>query len=192
MAETAPPKKKTKNPWDRQDGEPVTSWERFVLYRDMRQRSLARLSRVLGFKTYRSMETLSAKYGWVERCAAWDIELNRRLLDLQVTDIHKMKQRHINMGIGMQTAVLKELKAWVHRIEEADRKAVKNGKSCHKPILKIGELVRLADSGINIERLSRGESTDLHGVRDETKHDLSRLSKADLKNLKALKEKTGA
>lgn len=178
-------------PWEMQEGETAEQFRKFCFYRDMQKRSLQTCANAFGLKNKKSTELLCRKFNWVDRCSAWDVELDRRVRDSQVAEIADMRKRHINLGVGMQTAVVKELKALVAKIDEAATQAEKEGKKYHEPVLSVNELIKLSQHGTQIERLSRGEHTD-HTKVDSPEQDLSSLSVKDLKTLKRLKEKVGA
>ena len=176
-------------PWAMKPDETLGGFHYFCFYRDMQRRSIAKLAEVFGMNR-RTLERTSQRFGWRDRVRAWDVELDRRVRDLQATDIADMKKRHINLGVGMQTAAVKELQALVAKIEKADREAKKKDpKGHHEPLLSVPDIIRLSQHGTQLERLSRGEPTD--HVRTDTPDDsdLSMLSIKELKLLKTIKNK---
>lgn len=173
-------------PWHKQKGETACAYRYFTLYKDMHGRSISRLAKLLG-RSARGLEKYSSNYNWKERAAAWDRELDNRLLDKRSDDIEAMRQRHVQLGLGMQTAVAKELKAWVHKVELANAKAKAKGLEHHDPVLSVNELIRISEHGINLERISRGEPTGHVKVNEEV--DLSALSVEELKQFRKLKKK---
>jgi len=183
-------------PWEQQPEEPSKAYQQFVLYRDMMHRSLAKLATLQGRKSVRSCEKLSHKYQWRNRVLAWDKEQDRRLRALQTSDIEEMNSRHVRLGIGMQSAVVKELQSLVNRVDEAakaaTKKAVEEGldpaKAHHAPVLTVNELIRLSEHGINLERLARGEPTEKIDTGKGEGKDLSVLSLRDLKELRRLQK----
>jgi hypothetical protein len=200
MPTGAPKLPPTGKPWDKRASESLKHWQWFVVYRDMPvPRSLIGAARLVD-KTSSTLEKLSRRHEWQSRCKAWDtqlsVQVSRALDDLQVGAIEAMRRRHIQLGLGMQTAVSKELKAWIHKIEAAAAQArldaVARGddpeKAFHEPVLKIGELVRLVQEGTSLERLNRGEPTE-HTQVDVEDHGLNRLTKKELRDLKQLKAK---
>lgn len=184
-------------PWERQTGEGAIAFRSFTQYRDMRSRSIAKLAALTG-RTARGLHKMSSNHQWVLRCQAWEEELDKVLTEKQSDAISDMRNRHIQIGIGMQSAAAKELRAWVKKIEKADadaRKAAESrgeepSKAYHEPMLTVSDIVRLSDHGVNLERTSRGEAEGpAAGI--ESDGDLSVLSTAELKALKALKRKIG-
>lgn len=179
--------KKPPKPWERQEGEPAAGYRLYTLYRDMQGRSIGKLTKLMGRKSTRAMEKQSSKWEWVRRAEAWDAELDLQLRQRESTEIEGMHRRHIQLALGAQTAVGKELRALVNKVEHAAKDADAAGKSFHDPVLSVNELIRLADHGINLERLTRGEP----GVIAQTKGqvDLSGLSVEELRMLKKLRAK---
>lgn len=189
-------------PWDPHPKENIQWWRWFVIYRDMQpKRSLAKTARIAG-KSSAWIEKLSTQWGWAERCQAWDAQMalhvSRMLDGMQADAVEAMRKRHINLGMGMQTAAAKELQAWVHKIDAAEAKAkeaaIAEGrdptKAYHEPVLTIGELIRLANEGTGLERINRGEPTEVTRVEVD-ENGLDRLTAEELRQLKRLKEKLG-
>jgi hypothetical protein len=188
--------KRIPDPWERRKGEPMQAYQFFLLYRDMIQRSIARLTRLVGKKSPRSLEKLASKWEWRARAEAWDEEFSHRMLldkgKAAGVQLEAMLKRHIQLGIGMQTAAAKDLQALVHKVEQANKEAKKAGKKHHEPVLTVTEMVRLAENGVNLERISRGQYTQHHKVAEgDDDTDLSGLDVKDLKLLKELKRKAG-
>lgn len=182
---TAPPK-----PWEMQEDETVNEFRYFVFYRDMQRRSIMVCSKAFGHANARKMEKISQKCSWQARCRAWDVELDRRVRDCNTKDIADMRKRHINLGLGMQTAVAKELRALVAKIERAAADAKAAGREFHEPVLSVADILRLSQHGTQLERLSRGEHTDHIKTEGAQEDDaLKALSVAELKALAAMKQK---
>ena len=183
-------------PWERQPGEPIRAFRYFTLYRDMQMRSLAKLARAMGRRNPSLFEKYSKQWQWPARCEAWDEELDSILRSKTVDELCNMRERHVNLALGMQTAVVKELKALVRRVEAAEEKARQDAiargqdpdRAVRKPVLKVNEMIRLSEHGVSLERLSRGEPT-AH-TRTESEVDLSMLSIEEIKTLKKLHSKT--
>lgn len=185
----SPRKKGKAKPWEPQPNEPLEYFRLFSFYRDMQRRSLAQLARVFGIGP-KTAEKHCAKWRWVERAKAWDVELDRRVRDINTAKIAQMHERHINMGLGMQRGAALELQAWVHKIEQAHADAKAAGKPWHDPTLSTADILRLADYGIKIERLARGTHTE-HVKTEESEEGtgLENLSIEELKQLRYLKQR---
>jgi hypothetical protein len=189
-------------PWEKHPAEKIHHWRWFIVYRDMLPRSIAGAARKCE-KSPSTFEKLSRRWDWRGRCEAWDeqiaVQISRQIDEMQSEAIEAMRRRHIQLGLGMQTAAAKELQAWVAKIEklaqEAKKKAIEEGRdpatAWHDPILTVGELIRLAQEGTAIERLNRGEPTAHTKVETDDNEGLANLSLAETRELKRLKDKMG-
>ena len=186
-------------PWKRQKGETASEYEKFCAYRDMRyitppgsksipkldltlRRSLAQLSKQVGISR-RKLGDLSSEHNWQSRVEAYDayiLDLRREKNEQEILD---MQERHATIASEM----IKKATRRLLEIQDTDISAT--------------DIVRLIDTGVKIERLSRGQSTENQNVTGsiehdgavkvqvETEPDLSHLSDEELEQLEALLEK---
>ena len=188
--------------WDRLPGESATQYDRFCRYRDMRytgadgrkldgiqspfrKRNLRGLAEEMGIKRYMTLGDASTKYNWVERCEAYDAEIERQNREQQEQAILKMNKDHADLAAQMV------------------RKAAKRLLTIPEEELSAADIVRLVDVGVKIERLSRGESTENKQISGEAtmnhkgavtvkatnELNLSELSDEELSQLEGLLEK---
>lgn len=188
--------------WDRLPGESATQYDRFCRYRDMRytgadgrklngiqapyrRRNLRGLAEEMGIKRYMTLGDASTKYNWVERCEAYDIEIERQNREQQEQAILKMNKDHADLAAQMV------------------RKAAKRLLTIPEEELSAADIVRLVDVGVKIERLSRGESTENKQISGEAtmnhkgavtvkatnELNLSELSDEELSQLEGLLDK---
>lgn len=137
-------------PWERQDGETPKQFEAFVVYRDLaEERSLSKVAKELG-KSTQLMSRWSASNNWVERCAEWDREQDRIARQQQVKDIKKMRKRHADVASSMIVAAAKGLKNIMEHPEE----------------MKPNDVARLVEVASKLERLSRGDTSEVVEQRD--------------------------
>lgn len=71
--------------WDKQPGETTKAFQAFMVYREMEpygenQRTLAKVSEVIGHKSDRGVRGWSAKYNWVMRAAALDEHRGKKIM----------------------------------------------------------------------------------------------------------------
>lgn len=179
-------------PWHQQPGEDAKSYRYFCAYLDqMGRRAIARLAQKLNVAR-NTLEKRSAKFKWVERCEEWDKHVLKKLADMAEADVVEMRERHIQVGVGFQTAVVRELQALVNKInkaaDDARARAIAEGrdpnKAFHEPVLSPTDLVRLSQHGVELERLTRGLVTSRAETVTET--DLSALTLEELKVFKEL------
>ena len=201
MANNKRPQAPSAEPWEQMTGETVQQYEKFCAYRDMRyiapsgtgdlprldftrERSIRGLARQLGLSR-KTLEPLSARFQWVERCEAYDLYILRRLKEKGEAEILKMHENHAAIAAQMLKKAMRRLLTMQE--EEIDA----------------FDMVRMVDVGVKIERLSRGESTERQEIGGETtvRHsgevsvkpgnglDLSGLSDEELGNLEQLLSK---
>lgn len=163
------------------DGKPMTDTGKGIVYgKKIKKRSLQKLANELELKSKRPLEELSVKFDWGARCEAYDLDLERRIRRAHESAIIKMAEDHALLGAQMvRKATSRLLKIPEEEISAAD-------------------MIRLADVGVKIERLSRGESTENQSVNGnishkgtvkvsvQTEHDLSDLSDEELSQLEQL------
>lgn len=201
MAKNKRPQVPSGEPWEQMAGETVQQYEKFCAYRDMRytapagagelpkldltrERSIRGLAKKLGLSR-KTLEPLSARFQWVERCEAYDLYILRRLKEKGEAEILKMHENHATIA----SQLLKKALRGLMKLSDDDLDAT--------------DIVRMVDVGVKIERLSRGESTERQEIGGETtvRHsgavtvtpgnriDLSGLSDEELGNLEQLLSK---
>lgn len=133
---------KEAKPWERQDRETTKQFEAFVVYRDMEERSLANVGKLLG-KSKAMMERWSSANNWVERVAAWENEKDRIARQEQIKEIRKMRERHAKGSVAMFAKALEGLKNL--KPEE----------------LTAQDIVRMFSESVKAERISRGDTSEV-------------------------------
>ncbi|MGN0489348.1 MAG: hypothetical protein ACI4HO_08815 [Ruminococcus sp.] len=177
----------SENIWERQPGETVGDYKKFCVYRDMgagsaditERRSLQKAADVIKCRKKR-LEPLSKEFRWVERAEAYDVHLEKIQRQKHEAEIEKMKEGHAKLA------------------QELVKKAALRLLTIPEDEIKAADVVRMFETGVKIERLSRGESTEnqrlsgeakvVHSGKVETplKLDLSQLNDEELKNLESL------
>lgn len=201
MAKNKRPQAPSGEPWEQMAGETVQQYEKFCAYRDMRytaptsagdlpkldltrERSIRGLAKQLGLSR-KTLEPLSTRFKWVDRCDAYDLYILRRLKEKGEAEILKMHENHAAIAAQM----LKKAMRGLLKLQDDD--------------LDAADIVRMVDVGVKIERLSRGESTERQEIGGEAtvrhsgsvtvmpgdKIDLSGLSDEELGNLEQLLSK---
>lgn len=141
-------------PWERQPNESAKAFRAFVVFRDLKpdERSALAVGDRLGYKTpdrHRrigrgptTIERWSARFGWLDRAAAWDCELDRRFRESQFRERIDMAKRHAAEALALQNVAVQRLREIAPGQLSAD------------------QLLRWLVEGIKLERLCRGESTE--------------------------------
>lgn len=138
---------KEAKPWERQDGETAKQFEAFVIYRDMEERSLRQVAKILN-KSVTLIGRWSGNNNWVERVAAWDNEKDRIARQEQIKEIRKMRERHAKGSVAMFAKALEGLKNL--KPEE----------------LTAQDIVRMFSESVKAERISRGDTSEVIEERD--------------------------
>ena len=122
------------------------------MYRDMGpMRSLRQMASVPACTSVvRQLNRWSSKCRWVERCQAYDdyLEHQRRLQ--QEKERREMNDRHAKIAILGQNVAVKGIENLLAKVQTGQQD------------LGPSELARLVDVSVKVERLARGESTDIH------------------------------
>jgi len=136
-------------PWERQKNESSPAYEAFSLYQNMgAERSYAKVVEKL-----RKSETLINRWGsqwnWIERTRAWDNELTKVTELTSKKAVAKMVEKHINIAGMLQTKAYEALK------------------NINIESLNARDITALMKLGIDVERLNRGEPTELIEERNK-------------------------
>lgn len=201
----APPFPPPEHPWERQPGEGDRAWDAFTTYRDLGpgKRSLQLLVDKC-HKGHSNFARWSNLWDWVARCTAFDAWMDRQARLIEIEEIRAMKRRHIEFAMSFQGAAALAL----NKIIEAEKRPRRdaNGQVVlgpdGKPLsgeltLRPNEVKELADLGMRIERLNRGEPTEIEAskveiVRPSLVSDYSALSLDELRTLRDLTRKAKA
>lgn len=134
-------------PWERQENESEKAFSAFKAYLEMENRNICQLAKKLA-KSRQLVDKWKQKYNWQERCIAWDKSLQEIEYKTAVKERKKMAKRHIAIAMSMQAKAVEALK----KIDVSK--------------LNASEIIRLFDTAVKIERLSRGEATFINSNQD--------------------------
>ena len=141
--------------WERRKDlrETARAYDHFCKYRDMVRplprsaRSIRQLAKEVGINRI-NLEKLSVKYEWAARVRAYDDYMERRTREENEANTIKMRLSHAKIA---QQMVVKATRRLLQIPEES---------------LSARDIVQMIETGVKIERLSRGESTEntrVHG-----------------------------
>lgn len=154
-----------KAPYERQEGETKKAFEAFTIYRDL---GITRSIREVAQKLNKSVALIgrwSSKFNWVERAQAFDDEMDRKAILENEKKRKEMVKRHANAATMFQAKVVERLNTL--KPEE----------------LSPNDLIRWFTEAVKIERLSRGESTDIsevtHNGEVKEKHEYNIFQRVD-------------
>lgn len=155
--------------WERQEGESAQQYLKFCRYRDMpygaqgaepEKRSIRKLADLLGMKSKTSLEQLSIKHSWVDRAAAYDVYMAELDRFRNENEIKKMRELHAKIGVQLLNKATRGLMV----LQDKD--------------LSAQDIARLADVGVKIERLSRGDTSS--NISLDTKATVQHSGKVEL------------
>lgn len=141
-----------KHEWDRLAGESSKGYFHFCLYRDMGvARSLRQMANVAGCASQRrQLNRWSTRWRWVERCGQYDDYMERQARLQQEKERREMYKRHAKIAMLGQNILVKGMEELLAKVQNGEHN------------LAPSELARLMDVSVKVERLARGESTDIH------------------------------
>lgn len=166
--------------YDRQQAETDKQWGAFIFYRDMggtrtlkaaavNYRSVYGLVDSKPATTERMIQAWSVRWHWRDRCLAWDRTKDRHRRRAALEDVAKMRDRHIKLSTSVQSFAASELGKWL-----------KETKKNKKITIEVGDLLRVLEAGVKLERISRGEPDTIQEQRQELDSDEKRKSLAGL------------
>ncbi len=176
-------------PWERNSTESDVQWRCFLRYRntgcmngDTPGRRVKKAVADLEGVHPVDLQKWSAEHGWRERATLYDMHLDSLALETTEKTIREMNKRHARSAMMLQRFAGTEIGKLAAKAEERTHDPVDDAKPA--------DVSRIMETGIKLERLSRGEATERTENSDGL--DLSKLNVEELKLLKALKEKASA
>ena len=146
-------------PWCRQPGEPTTAYAVFSAFRDFpyqdrsnilqayvrRDRPLKEIAKLKGCSAS-TVETMSSKFHWTDRAAAYDEHLDEIHRQEQESEIIQMRQLHAKIAQQMVNKAARKFLV----ISESD--------------MSVSDAIKMFEVGVKYERLSRGDTTDNQNI----------------------------
>lgn len=187
--EPLPPIPPPEHAWERQPHEGDAPWVAFVHYRDEgpAKRAHRRTAEALEYDLP-VISKWSSHWEWIKRVRAYDSWVDRQVKLAEIEAIKDMRKRHVQIAMTLQGAAALAL----NRIVESERKG-------DKAQLRPSDVRDLIDLGTRLERITRGEPDgiveerqvqDAESSAPKITHDFSKLSREDLRELKALIRKS--
>jgi hypothetical protein len=141
-----------KHAWERLLVESSKAYHHFCIYRDMgASRSLRQMAGIPGCTSVRrQLNRWSSRWHWVERCQQYDDYLEYQLRAQQEKERREMSKRHAKIAMLGQNILVKGMEELLSKVQSGQHN------------LAPSELARLMDVSVKVERLARGESTDIH------------------------------
>lgn len=139
--------------WEKQVGEAAKDYKYFCIYRDMPytdniDRTLAKTAEIVN-KSLRRIEIASAKNDWVKRSEAYDEYLEKITRERFQNELLEMRERHSNIAQNLTKKALEAL-------SKIDTEKI-----------RAGDITTMLKTAIDIERLSRGEATEIKNINNK-------------------------
>ncbi len=157
--------------WDRRDTESEPAFAAFMAYREM---GLDRSIRAVAAKLERSLTLIggwSSKHDWPARAAAWDRQLDSANRSGQLAEARRqgtqMQRRHSRVArLSLRIAEV-ELTRQLNLIQGGVRVEGEFDETA-LPTLELGEVRKLAETMVKLERLVEGEPEAIVENREAT------------------------
>lgn len=163
--------------WDRQDGETDEAFRAFVYYRDM---PMPRRVDAWGQYGVAQVFRWHKEWAWNIRARAYDNHLSSFAVRCKEAEIAKSSKTIAEEHMAILADLRNVLQQEVAKLVE------QSTSSAGGPVMRTGDMVRMLDSVVKLDRLVRGESTE----KIETV-DLSHMSDEELETYVELSKKAG-
>jgi hypothetical protein len=159
--------------WDKRETETNKAYSAFLVYRDMGNlRSLQKAANIFygvaADSKSRAKGSMfhkwSVEHNWVSRCSDWDIEEERLRIEQKRKDIRKMDERQAKDGMELSQIGAANIKLHATYEQQKDD----DGNILY-PKMSVADATKLFVEGTKVERLARGEVTEISGHKGETK-----------------------
>lgn len=140
--------------WERQDAESLKAFEAFACYRDMgEERSYVKVAEQLR-KSAQLIGRWGRAYGWKDRIAAYERQLDRQAQELQQEEITKMRMRQREYARAMQKKGMEFINSLKFDPGEGDTLSS----------ARLSEIVSLLKAATELERVSMGDAGEAAGA----------------------------
>ena len=173
---------KDREPYERQPKESDKAWKAFMIYRDMGpERTLRKVAEIRQKETginasidsvNWNVERWSSRWGWRMRVEEWERELDNHRRRVTLREIEKMHERHIQLSKTIQGLGALEL----NKLWNLVRKDGLSGQM----MISVADIIKLLESGVKLERNSRGQPDAITEERHQISVDESREAMREL------------
>lgn len=149
-------------PWLRLTDETPKAYEAFQIYRDLGiTRSYGKVAAILG-KNISLMTRWAGRYHWVWRAHQFDRYLDEERVRVQVAEVREMSKRHASQAQSMTSALMVPVHALLERLGRDPSVIESLGDTdLIELIMLCSKMSNTMPSIVNVERLARGEATDI-------------------------------
>lgn len=155
-------------PWEPQKGESPPAYQAFAEYRDLGEaRSLESVARLLS-KSSQLLKRWSARWKWVERSQAYDTHMQEIEQKAREKALTKKAEDWATKELEMAGLLYEKAKSMLGF--PLTKQVTKDGQTVVMPAdWRMRDAAAIAEAGIKMERLARGESTENVSVDDKRK-----------------------
>ena len=177
--------------WERQRREPSRSWHAFTHFRDLSvDRSIARAWRQHratcahvpapeGRRAPGRWAIWSARWGWVDRAARWDAEIDRQHREKSMQAQLEARERHARLAQATLTVLTMPIRAALEAakdptvIQRLTEHAKIGSGGAIQLLATISRMAQVIPSMVTVERLALGMTTESMEVEDKRNVDAS-------------------
>jgi hypothetical protein len=178
------------SPWERQRGEPVRAYHAFCHFRDQKVHSCAVAYRVHKRECEqqpvaddtdapRRWRLWSSEWGWVERAALWDAEIDRQHREKLVQTQLEARERHARLGQAILTVLSLPVKAALEAardpaiVQKMIEAAGHGPAGSYQLLAAIARMASVIPSVVTMERQAVGMTTVRVEVEEQREFDVS-------------------
>lgn len=146
-------------PWEPQKGETRQAYEAFTCYRDLgSERSLEAVGRELE-KSWKLCGRWSSRWKWIDRAAAYDAHMAEIEQKAREKALTKKAEDWATKELEMAALLYDKAKSML--AFPLAKQVTKDGQTVVMPAdWRMRDAASIAEAGVKMERLARGESTD--------------------------------
>ena len=147
-------------PWERLPGETAKAYHAFAVYRDqgVMERSYSKTAAAIE-RHISGVRTWAKRYWWQKRIDLYDKEMERRSLIAQEQAVVAMNETHARTAVAILSKVGQRLVG-----VEPGPDGTGGVQALDPSKLSAGDVARLTEVAVKVERLARGAETEKYGV----------------------------
>ena len=163
--------------FEKLDDESQKNYSLYCVYQNMgRNRSLQKASEDTGVSR-RWLESLSSKFDWVRRTEVYDIHQQQIHYEAMAKEVKDMGKRQASYSLQMITALITPAQELLKRLKAKEGKLDFNNISDTELVNIVSRCANAFKLLSDVERLARGEPTDIQELAVRPKIDLNFIDK---------------
>jgi len=162
---------------ERLEEESQKNYSLYCVYQNMgRNRSLAKVSEQTGISK-RWIESLSSKYDWIHRTEVYDTHQQQLMYEGMAKEIKEMGKRQASYSLQMITALITPAQELLKRLKDKNGKLDFSDVSDTDLVQTVSRCATAFKLLTDVERLARGEPTDIQALSVKPKIDTNFIDK---------------